>query len=203
MTLEMITREGTVLTSNTKLKNEMSAILKRGLGDTRDKAFALEYFRRQNPHLEAPTDIKIKVDDGVYKTSCFWTRRGEGADFESEWMTIPTKKVLLSRVMRFEIKPQIDAFRGPHIGIELVVDHKYPTFRMLMSNFIEDECGGKDPTFVVDKLADRALATRWHAYHEEHSVLQKLTPEEHKVKTRTDWEQGHNSDRDPKRCRTG
>jgi hypothetical protein len=202
MALAMITREGTVLTTKQKQLEEMRAIKNRGLGDARDKAFAIEYFRRQRPLCKAPTEIKIAQDDGQYSTVCFWTRRGD-ADFESEWLTIPNQKMLLGRAMRLEIRPQIDAFRFPHTGNEFDVDHKAPTFRQLMSNFIQNENGGKDPTFVVDKLEDRALAARWYAYHDKYKVLQKLTRKEHKAKTKADWEQGHNSGRDSKRRKTG
>lgn len=196
----MKSREGTILTSWTKRKKEMSAILKRGLGHPADKAFALEYFFQQKPHLEKPTDIKI-ANDADYNTPCFWTKRGENAEFVSEWMTIPTRKELVRRAMRFEIQPQIDMFRGSKRGMD--VDHKSPTFEEIASSFIDKHCGGKLPEFVINKFIDRSLAARWYQYHEKHAVLQLLTPAQHKAKTRLDWAAGMYTRKNKRICVDG
>lgn len=209
---------GSYIASKTKQKQEMSAILKRGLDNPLDVNFALEYFRRQQPHLEAPVTIKIAPDDGRIKSNCFWTQRPEPpslllGEWTSEWMTIPTKKMLFARAMRYEIKPQTDAFRIKALsalssnesaafrGILLQVDHKEPTFQELLDAFIAERCGGKEPAFVVDRLADRAIASEWYKFHEERAVLQLLTVEQHKVKSAVDASKRSASKREAKRAR--
>jgi hypothetical protein len=108
----MKNRDGQFLTTKNKQLQEIRAIRLRGLDDNLDFAFALEYFRQQQPDLDPPRQIKIAPDDGDNKTNCFWTKRGSSNCWKSEWMRIPTKLELFTRVLRSEINPQIVAFRG-------------------------------------------------------------------------------------------
>jgi hypothetical protein len=185
----MKTRDGQFLTTKTKQYQEIRAIRLRGLDDKLDVAFALEYFRRQQPHLAPPKQIKIAPDDGdrEIKTNCFWTKRGDSNCWESLWMAIPTNRELFSRVLRAEIQPQIVAFRGNRYG---QVDHKEPLFHELADSFVNEHCNGNQPDFEVDVpnpgLVDRAIASKWQSFHKEKATLQLLTKEEHKQKTSID-----------------
>ena len=96
------------------------------------------------------------------------------------------------KAARFEILKQVIDFKMSQVdGFEYEADHAYPkTFENLFdqwkkSKSIDDIDIKLTQDSQLNKIfVDKELALCWYEYHKEHAILELVTPEEHKERTR-------------------
>ena len=132
----------------------------------------------------------------IYATKGFYLRLTSGLVEPVAYMRLAGKNrdavENLKKALRSEIQPQIDAFRCAYpldptafcpiaydcqLGTDAQIDHYYPTFRLLVKDWIAGTPGPK-VSYNIERCVYELLEphkTSWIQYHSDHARLRWLS----------------------------